>query len=946
MSLKSKIKVVLKAYANIENKKQIPASVWRALKKDGFCGLRMKVGEISKKESVSSTNKDLYEEQQKGYTSNINEITMDIAIVINVEHMGTDILLTLDSLKHQTYSRYKLYLMAPKGYRMTEKAVFFYFNQNADEMIHDVIEAIQEPYTIFINGGNILSPDALEEFGCSVGSDLHDLVYCDECIFDAHTLKRTCYLVKPDFNRVNLFYDTFLGQGVFFRTDYLKKGEKIKPQNRKFSELMNELVAGCLTESTGVFHVEKVLLCRNSDLERGGRVYDVKCIKKIVENYGYRASVTPSDTHYHVKFLCDCLKISIIIPTDDFSMIERCVNNLLTVTSYPVFEIIIVSTEKLCGELKEIFAPYDNLVYVNYEDTYNYSKKCNLGRTYASGDILVFLHDYVRLEAGNWLEELVNPFAVKSVGAVSPKVLRSDETIRYAGIISGGFGFFPIPFNGEKDRLVSGFTDSVFKTHATSILSATCLAVRKGLFDEIGGFNETETPDKFSNAVLSLEISRRNYSCLFNPETVIHAVGGNWYDSWFERESKTAYAFMLEYYMEELSHDPCFTESMKFIGLKNLPLDNRFYGSSLEKGKEVKKKILMITHELSMTGAPIALMNAAIILKEDGNLPVFLSPYEGPLKDEIVKYGIPVLVDGGINGNDWWLKMAAAFDLVMVSTLSEYKVIPLLERMGTPTIWWVHESKASYELGADKVLPQKIGDNIHVYCGGAYAQKMLKRFRPSYHSDILMYGIEDILKQKTSIEGYRLPDIEGKMVFLSIGTHETRKGQDILAEAIRSLPETFLKQSRFFFLGRMVERKIHEAVLKLKEDMPNVVEIIDEVSRMELMSVYQQCHCVICSSRDDPMPVFMTEAMMLSKVCLCSENTGTASFIEDGKNGYIYTKDNPVELRNKIMQVMENQPQLCGIGENGRTVYENHFTMEIFADKLLEVVSTVLDTRE
>lgn len=354
----------------------------------------------------------------------------------------------------------------------------------------------------------------------------------------------------------------------------------------------------------------------------------------------------------------------------------------------------------------------------------------------------------------------------------------------------------------------------------------------------------------------------------------------------------------------------------------------------------------MITHELSMTGAPIALMNAAIILKEDGNLPVFLSPYEGPLKDEIVKYGIPVLVDGGINGNDWWLKMAAAFDLVMVSTLSEYKVIPLLERMGTPTIWWVHESKASYELGADKVLPQKIGDNIHVYCGGAYAQKMLKRFRPSYHSDILMYGIEDILKQKTSIEGYRLPDIEGKMVFLSIGTHETRKGQDILAEAIRSLPETFLKQSRFFFLGRMVERKIHEAVLKLKEDMPNVVEIIDEVSRMELMSVYQQCHCVICSSRDDPMPVFMTEAMMLSKVCLCSENTGTASFIEDGKNGYIYTKDNPVELRNKIMQVMENQPQLCGIGENGRTVYENHFTMEIFADKLLEVVSTVLDTRE
>jgi glycosyltransferase involved in cell wall biosynthesis len=48
---------------------------------------------------------------------------------------------------------------------------------------------------------------------------------------------------------------------------------------------------------------------------------------------------------------------------------------------------------------------------------------------------------------------------------------------------------------------------------------------------------------------------------------------------------------------------------------------------------------------------------------------------------------------------------------------------------------------------------------------------------------------------------------------------------------------------------------------------------------------------LICASRDDPMPVVVTEAMMFSKVCICSENTGSANIIQDGNSGFVY-KDN------------------------------------------------------
>ena len=49
---------------------------------------------------------------------------------------------------------------------------------------------------------------------------------------------------------------------------------------------------------------------------------------------------------------------------------------------------------------------------------------------------------------------------------------------------------------------------------------------------------------------------------------------------------------------------------------------------------------------------------------------------------------------------------------------------------------------------------------------------------------------------------------------------------------------------------------------------------------------------LISPSRDDPMPVVMTEGLMLQKICLCSTNCGTADYIEDGKNGFVFQSEN------------------------------------------------------
>jgi glycosyltransferase involved in cell wall biosynthesis len=116
------------------------------------------------------------------------------------------------------------------------------------------------------------------------------------------------------------------------------------------------------------------------------------------------------------------------------------------------------------------------------------------------------------------------------------------------------------------------------------------------------------------------------------------------------------------------------------------------------------------------------------------------------------------------------------------------------------------------------------------------------------------------------------------------------------------------------------------------------VGFIEQLSRKQLNSVYNQVDCLICSSRDDPMPAFITEGMMFSKICICSEFTGTASLIDDGVNGFTYLRNDPVELAEKIRYVAENHDNLSSVRDRSRLLFEKVFRMDVFQDNLIKIV--------
>ena len=935
MNITGKIKIIIQAYRNIQDKKGIAKKIIKIFSQSGLAGLKRTIINMSRQEV---NLEDIYDYKQKAIPL-VDRVDGSVTVIIEVQNNKVDITGTITSLKNQTLKNFDIKLIVPIGYSDYEEFEKVYYTNFPGEAFREIIDHIDTDYFMVINGSNILHSSALMLFLKATENKKEVFAYCDECIFDGVNGSRLKYFVKPDYSEVYQTTSLYIEQGIMFPLSITRKIENFMGIKSSFASRLQSAAFEVLKYCSTVKHIGYILLLRNSFAEEFDLFHNISVIQKSLCQKGLKGTAFYKDNNrFKLALAYDRLKVSIIIASQDFDKMITCVSSIITNTKYPLYEIIVVSKGMNSDNFFNLFSNV-RIIDDNSSKVFNYSKMSNIGAELASGDIMLFIKDTTKIIHPNWLEEMTSSFAFASVGAVSPKVLREDNTIKYAGIISGGFGFFPIPFNGDLNFRKEGINDYAFLNREVSILSSTCLAVRKEAFVKIGGFNEVETPDKFSNADVSFKIQQLGLNCFYCAESIIYSCDSNWYDSWFENDDKRAYLYILRNYIDKLERDRYFTDEMKYCYLKNIPYEYSFHcGKNQRKGRA----ILLVSHDLLLTGAPIALYYAAKTILDNGDYPVVVSPYDGNLRKELTGDGIDVLIDPTINGSDFWLKWAKNFDLIIVSTLVQYHSINQLNNMDIPVVWWVHEAKESYIRGGDKVIPHELGKNISVYCAGQYAKKILKEYRPLYRADELLYCVPDYSDEVNENYSYKLENIQDKVVFLIIGTIEKRKGQDIFAKAVMALPEDYIKRCRFFIIGKKVEACVFDEVVKLKNLYPEQVTLINEVSRKELRDVYSQSHAVVCASRDDPMPVFMTECFMFSKIAICSENTGTASLIEDGVNGFVYEQNSFEKLKEKMIYVIDNYNSLNGVKAEGRKTYERYFTEKVFGDNISSIIDSLL----
>ena len=210
--------------------------------------------------------------------------------------------------------------------------------------------------------------------------------------------------------------------------------------------------------------------------------------------------------------------VSVIIATRDrISLLDQCIQSIASRTTYPAYEIVIVDNDSREEESKRYFDQTPHRV-VHAPGEFNFSAINNAGARAARGEYLLFLNNDTEVIAPDWLEAMVEWAQEQDIGCVGAKLLFADGRIQHAGVtlhdgsaFHPGYGQRPSETTWPESEIVRNF----------SAVTAACLMVRRTIFDQVGGFDES-FPVAYNDVEFCVRVMSKGFRNLYTPHAVLH----------------------------------------------------------------------------------------------------------------------------------------------------------------------------------------------------------------------------------------------------------------------------------------------------------------------------------------------------------------------------------------------------------------------------------------
>ena len=427
---------------------------------------------------------------------------------------------------------------------------------------------------------DLLPPDALYRVVEMINADPDArLIYSDEDKIDEDGVRFYPYF-KCDWNEDLFHFHNMISHlGVYYRALVSEIGG-FRPGYEGSQDY--DLALRCIERirRDQIKHIPRVLYHWRSHEHSTASSLDSKpyavsaslrALQEHLDRRGIAARVEMGKTGQRVVYALPAHPplVSLIIPTrNGLRLLRQCVESIFARTSYSPFELIIVDNG---SDDPEALAYLDHLALkasvrvIRDPGPFNFSALNNGAVRVARGEILGLINNDIEVIGPDWLTEMVRQVLRPDVGAVGACLWYPDDTLQHGGVVLGLGGVASHAHKGLR-RGESGYMARATAVQEFSAVTGACLVVRRAVYEEVGGLNETDLKVAFNDVDFCIRVAAAGYRNIWTPYAELYHHESATRGTDVKPEQKARFegeiAYMMRRWPAQLAYDPAYSPNL------------------------------------------------------------------------------------------------------------------------------------------------------------------------------------------------------------------------------------------------------------------------------------------------------------------------------------------------------------------------------------------------